>query len=71
MTRWKGLGEAGLIELYDRTLPREVNRMVKPLGGSCEELGVYVPTNFSIKQTENGYEVYSIEHVLLGVAPDD
>ncbi len=67
--RWGGLGASGLIELYDRTLPREVNRIVKPFGGTCETLGVFVPTNFSIKQTENGYEVYSPERELLGTAP--
>lgn len=68
VTRYKGLGATGLIELYDRTLPREVNRMMKPLGGACEMLGVFVPTNFEIKQTEYGYEVYSSEDGLLGTA---
>lgn len=67
--RYKGLGAAGLTELYDRTLPREVNRMMKPLGGICETLGVFVPTNFSIMRTESGYEVYSPEDELLGTAP--
>lgn len=67
--RWNGLGAAGLIELYDRTLPREVNRIMKPFGGACETLGVFVPTNFSIKQTESGYEVHSPKHGLLGTAP--
>jgi hypothetical protein len=67
--RYKGLGAAGLTELYDRTLPREVNRMMKPLGGICETLGVFVPTNFSIKRTESGYEVYSPGDELLGTAP--
>ena len=66
--RYRGLGAAGLNELYDRTLPREVNRMIKPFGGACEMLGVFVPTNFSIMQTENGYEVYSPEDELLGAA---
>lgn len=67
--RYKGSGATGLNELYDRTLPREVNRMMKPFEGVCETLGVFVPTNFSIKQTENGYEVYSPENELLGTAP--
>lgn len=67
--RYEGLGAAGLNELYDRTLPRDVNRMMKPFGGKCEMVGVYVPTNFSIKQTERGYEVYSPEKELLGTAP--
>jgi hypothetical protein len=67
--RYKGLGAKGLNELYDRTLPREVNRMMKPFGGVCEPLGVYVPTNFGIKQSERGYEVYSPNNELLGIAP--
>jgi hypothetical protein len=66
--RWDGLGAAGLLELYDRTLLREVNRMMKPFGGTCQTLGVFVPTNFKITQTENGYEVYTPEDELLGTA---
>jgi hypothetical protein len=68
VTRYKGLGANGLNELHDRTLPRDVNRMMNPFGGMCETLGVFVPTNFSIKQTESGYEVYSPEDALLGTA---
>ena len=67
--RYKGLGAAGLNELYDRTLPREIDRIMKPFGATCELLGVYVPTNFRISQSENGYEVYSSEGALLGTAP--
>lgn len=67
--RWNGLGETGLMELYDRTLPREVNRMMKPFGGACEAMGVFVPTNFGITQTERGYEVRSMNGELLGTAP--
>jgi hypothetical protein len=67
--RYRGLGANGLNELYDRTLPREVNRMMKPFGATCEMLEVFVPTNFSIKQTESGYEVYSPGNELLGTAP--
>ncbi|MBX9871110.1 MAG: hypothetical protein K2X75_03850 [Burkholderiaceae bacterium] len=68
-SRYKGLGATGLHELYDRTLPREVSRMMRPFGGVCEMLSVYVPANFSIRQAENGYEVYSPENELLGSAP--
>ena len=39
--------------------------MLKPFGGACEKLGVFVPTNFAIKQSKNGYEVYTAENVLL------
>jgi hypothetical protein len=66
--RYKGLGAKGLNELYDHTLPREVNRIMKPFGSACEPLGVFVPTNFSIKQTEVGYEVVSPGGEFLGVA---
>ena len=66
--RYKGLGAAGLNELYDRTLPREVNRMMKPFGAICETLGVYVPTNYRIKQSEDGYDVYAPDDEVLGTA---
>ena len=67
--RYSGLGAAGLVELYDRTLPREVNRMLKPFGSACEAMCVFVPTNFRIRQSEEGYEVYSAENKLLGMSP--
>ncbi len=67
--RYKGLGATGLMELYDRTLPREVNRMMKAMGGACETLGVFVPTNFGTQQTESGYEVYTAENELLATMP--
>ena len=65
--RYGGLGARGLTQLYDQILPREVNRMLKPFGG-CEEIDVFVPANFSIKQAEAGYEFYTAENVLLGTA---
>ena len=68
VSRYEGLGAAGLKKLYDHTLPREVNRMMKPFGAEVETLGVFVPTNFEIKQTEYGYEVFSPEDELLGTA---
>lgn len=58
-----------MTELYDRTLPKEVSRMVKPFGGACDMLEVYVPTNFRISQSENGYDVYTAENKLLGTGP--
>lgn len=67
--RYKGLGAAGLIELYDRALPREVDRMMKPYGSACEMLGVFVPTNFRIRQSEDGYEVYTADNKLLATMP--
>jgi hypothetical protein len=66
--RYKGLGATGLTELYDHTLPREVNRILKPFGTGCEMLGVFVPTNFSIRRSENGYDVYSPANELLGTS---
>jgi hypothetical protein len=67
--RYEGFGAKGLVQLYDQILPREVNRMIKPFGGVCEELGVFVPANFSIKQSEDGYVVYTAENERLGTAP--
>lgn len=64
--RYKGLGEAGLIELYDKTLPREVNRIMKTHGVLCQSLEIFVPKNFRTKKTESGYEVYSQTDQLLG-----
>jgi len=66
--RYEGLGKEGLLELYDRTIPREVNRLLRHLDVACEGLGVFVPTNFSIQQSETGYEVYSPTDELLGTA---
>ena len=63
-----GCDAAGLKELYDRALPRAAGRMLKAFGLACETLEVYVPDNFSIRRTEGGYEVRSIEGVVLGVA---
>ena len=67
--RYKGLGATGLANLYDKTLPADVNRLLKPYGVQCESLGVFVPRNFSVKQTEQGYEVRTAENDYLGVAP--
>jgi hypothetical protein len=66
--RYKDLTKANLNELYDRTLPREVNRLLKPYGVSCEMMGAFVPTNYKIKQTERGYEVRTKDDVHLGTA---
>ena len=69
--RYEGFGAKGLAQLYDQILPREVNRLVKPFGISCAELGVFVPENFSIKQSEAGYEVRTVGRAastLLGTA---
>lgn len=58
VNRWKGRGKAGLIHLYDRTLPAEANRLLRPFGRKCEPIEVYVPANFFIEPTETGYEVF-------------
>jgi len=67
--RYRGLGAEGLKELYDRTLPREVRRMLKPFGIACETVEVYVPENFKIRRIEGGFEVRNEQDGLLGVAP--
>ena len=67
--RHNGLGAASSRESYDHTLPREVNRMMKPFGRVCESLKVFVPTNFIIRQSENGYEVRTPEFLLMVFRP--
>ena len=66
--RYGGLGREGLKELYDRTLPREAKRMLKPFGMACETVEVYVPDNFKIRRIEGGYEVRTAHGRLLGSA---
>jgi hypothetical protein len=67
--RYRGLGAEGLKKLYDHTLPREANRMVKPYGMACETVEVYVPENFKIRRIEGGFEVRTPQDTLLAVAP--
>lgn len=67
--RYRGRGRDGLKELYDRTLPREANRMLKPFGVACGSVEIYVPDNFSIRRLEAGYEVRDKRGTVLGVAP--
>ncbi len=66
--RYRGLAKDGLKELYDRTLPREANRMLKTFGLACEMIEVYVPDNFHIRRVEGAYQVFNREGDELGVA---
>jgi len=66
--RYRGLGKEGLKELYDRTLPREANRMLKPFKLRCEVIEVYVPDNFQIRRSEGAYKVTNASGRVLGVA---
>ena len=66
--RYRGLGAQGLKELYDRTLPREASRILKPFGVVCEAVEVFVPDNFMIRRLERGYEVRTAEGSSLGIA---
>jgi hypothetical protein len=65
--RYRDISRANLNELYDRTLPKEVNRLLRPHGIVCEVMGAFVPVNYKITQTERGYEV-STEGEHLGTA---
>jgi hypothetical protein len=56
--RWNGHGARGLRELYDRTLPREATRFLKPFGRDVESIAFYRPVNFAIEPTEDGYIVF-------------
>ncbi|MBL0039522.1 MAG: hypothetical protein IPP28_00395 [Xanthomonadales bacterium] len=55
--RWDKLGERGLRELYDRTIPREASRLLKPLGAAVTDIAFYRPMNFAIEPTDDGYVV--------------
>jgi hypothetical protein len=66
--RYRGRGKEGLKELYDRTLPREANRMLKPFGLGCDTVQVFVPDTFKIRRIETGYEVRTAQDKLVGVA---
>lgn len=67
--RYKGMGgEAGLLQLYDRTLPKEATRIMHCYGKRCETIEVLQPANFYIEPAEIGYEVWDEEHKLLGAA---
>lgn len=63
--RWKGLGARGLRELYDRTLPREANRLLKPFRRQCESIDVFLPANYRVDPTETGYAVFGIDDELV------
>ncbi len=64
--RYNGLGENGLIKLYDRTLPRELSRILRPYNKKCEEVDIVLPVNFRIDRTETGYVVMDEENNLFG-----
>ncbi|MCH8529598.1 MAG: hypothetical protein LAT80_14785 [Balneolaceae bacterium] len=64
--RYGGLGEDGLLELYDRTLPKEADRITKPLSAKRCSIDIFVPANFSIEPTDDGYEVFDHNDNSLG-----
>ncbi len=66
--RYNGLGVRGLKELYDRTLPRDANRVLRPFGVTCETVDVYVPENFTIRRVDGTYQVCNAEGAILGSA---
>ena len=55
--RWSGLGARGLRELYDRTVPREARRLLKPFGRDIDAIAFYRPVNFAVEPTDDGYIV--------------
>ena len=68
VTRWKGLGKNGLMELYDKQLPSALNRILKQYNKRCELVDVFTPVNFSIDPIEDGYEVRDKDGILIGTA---
>jgi hypothetical protein len=68
VARWQGLGRKGLLELYDKTLPSALDKILKPYKKRCGTIETFLPDNFFIKPTEDGYEVRNQEGVLMGEA---
>jgi len=66
--RYDGDGAGGLRKLYDQTLPKAANRLLRKHGVRCETIEVYVPTNFTIRPVDNGYEVLDDDGTFLGIA---
>lgn len=66
--RYNWFGERGLRELYDHTLPKEANRILKSLGVSCGAIDIFLPVNFYIEPTETGYAVLDQDKKTVGVA---
>lgn len=66
--RYDGLGATGLFELYDRTLPTEAARLLRPFGKACEPIEVFQPVNFYIEPADVGYEVWNEDQELIGMA---
>jgi len=66
--RYEGLGKAGLRGLYDRTLPKQAERLLRPHGVSCEPADVYLPTTFYIEPAEDGYKILNDEGEVVGNA---
>jgi len=64
--RYRGLGGAGLRRLYDRTLPAEANRILRPYKKQCKSIEVFQPTNFYIEPAEIGYSVYDEDMNFIG-----
>jgi hypothetical protein len=64
--RYDGLGREGLLELYDHTMPKELERILRPHGIKCENIDVYTPVNYYIDPVEIGYEVSDEEGNYLG-----
>jgi hypothetical protein len=66
--RYAGLGEPGLRELYDRTLPKEANKLLRPFGITCGNIEIYWPVNFYIEPIDEGYAVLDYEGEVIGQA---
>lgn len=66
--RYGGQGNRGLLELYDRMLPREATRLLKPFGKECGKIDVFQPVNFFIEPDDVGYKVRHQNGRLLGRA---
>lgn len=66
--RYREYARQGLIDLYDRTLPRELNRLLGKLGKRCREVDVYEPVDFKVEPWVSGYVISDAGGKYLGTA---
>jgi hypothetical protein len=68
--RHGGTGKTGLLELYDRILPEEATRLLRPFGKECTQVELYHAENYYIEPEEAAYRVFDQHGKDLGSGAD-
>jgi hypothetical protein len=66
--RYGGSGAAGLRLLYDRTMPEEASRMMRPFHGQYQPIDLFQPMNYRIEPDDTGYAVLDCNQALIARA---